>query len=324
MDGDLRSPWLVAAWPGMGVVGFGAAAHLVHALQALPVGEVDPHGYFDLERVQVSHGVLQKIRLPRTVFHGWRDPAGHRDLLLLLGEAQPQARGYEYCEEVLRRARELGVERVVTFAAMAAVLDPRAEPRVLAVTTPDDLLQDELRRADVAVLEEGEIGGLNGVLLAAAAAQGLPGVGLLGEFPYFATSLPNPRASRAVVEAFSRLAGVPVDTAALDAQVVEVERGLVDLLERLERDADEAASAHEARAELEELEEHEEHEVEEAIAEEPAADGLTREQRARVEALFQRAQTDRQAALELKAELDRHGVFKKYEDRFLDLFKRGE
>jgi hypothetical protein len=32
----------------------------------------------------------------------------------------------------------------------------------------------------------------------------------------------------------------------------------------------------------------------------------------------------REAALELKAELDRHGLFKRYEDRFLDLFKRAE
>lgn len=313
---DLRSPWLVAAWPGMGVVGFGAAAHLVNALQARPVAEVHPRGFFDLERVEVSHGVLQKVRLPRTVFHGWRDPAGRRDLLVLLGEAQPQGRGYEYCEEVLRVARDLGVERVLTFAAMAAVIDPRAEPRVLAVTTPDAALHEDLRRAQVDVLEEGEIGGLNGVLLAAAAANGLPGIGLLGEFPYFATSLPNPKASRAVLQAFARLAGITVDTSALDAQVVEVEKGLVELLDRLEHEAEEATEA-EAAAEEEDEEGEEEPEL-------PGPEGLSRDVRARIETLFERARQDRNAALELKAELDRHGVFKKYEDRFLDLFRRGE
>ncbi len=316
---DLRSPWLVAAWPGMGVVGFAAAAHLVNALQAPPVAEVEGRGFFDLERVEVSRGVLKKVRLPRTVFHAWRDPDGRRDLLVVLGEAQPQGRGYEYCEEVLRRARALGVERVLTFAAMAAVIDPRAEPRVLAVTTPDEALHDELRRARVDVLEEGEIGGLNGVLLAAAAAAGLPGVGLLGEFPYFATSLPNPKASRAVVQAFSRLTGVPIDVGALDQQVVEVEKGLVELLDRLEHETDDAELPEPGPPVIEEAEEeHEEHE------EPHGAEGLSRDLRARIETLFERARHDRQAALELKAELDRHGVFKKYEDRFLDLFKRGE
>lgn len=322
MDG-LRSPWLVAAWPGMGVVGFGAAAHLVNALQARPVAEVQARGFFDLERVEVSRGVLQKVRLPRTVIHAWRDPAGRRDLLVLLGEAQPQGRGYEYCEEVLRTAGDLGVARVLTFAAMAAVIDPRAEPRVLAVTAPDDSLHDELRRANLDVLEEGEIGGLNGVLLAAAAAQGLPGVGLLGEFPYFATSLPNPKASRAVVSAFSRLSGIPVDVSALDHQVNEVEKGLIELLDRLEHEAEEASDA--ADAEVAAVEDDATDEVDEPGDDDVhGAEGLGRDLRARIETLFERARHDRQTALELKAELDRHGVFKKYEDRFLDLFKRGE
>ena len=43
---------------------------------------------------------------------------------------------------------------------------------------------------------------------------------------------------------------------------------------------------------------------------------------ARVETLFRRARTDRAAALELKKELDRLGMFPQYEDRFLNLFKQ--
>jgi proteasome assembly chaperone (PAC2) family protein len=323
MDRDLRHPWLVAAWPGMGVVGFGAAAHLVTALDAKPIAEVAPQGYFDLERVQVSRGVLKRVRLPRTVFHSWRDPAGRRDLLVLLGEAQPQARGYEFCEEVLRTARDLGVERVVTFAAMAAVIDPRAEPRVLAVTTaPEAALHDELRRASVSVLEEGEIGGLNGVILAAAAAYGLPGVCLLGEFPYFATSLPNPKASRAVVQAFSRLAGIGVDVSALDTEAEEVERGMVELLEKLEQEVDEGKEGSAASPAAED--EDDADDLEDEDEGEPTEPGARAAGQRRIEALFERARTDRRAALELKAELDRLGLFKKYEDRFLDLFKRAE
>jgi hypothetical protein len=45
---------------------------------------------------------------------------------------------------------------------------------------------------------------------------------------------------------------------------------------------------------------------------------------ARVEALFAEAQRDRSKALALKAELDRLGASARYEDRFLDLFKRAE
>jgi hypothetical protein len=42
----------------------------------------------------------------------------------------------------------------------------------------------------------------------------------------------------------------------------------------------------------------------------------------RIEELFARAAKDRSKAFELKQELDRLGLFKQYEDRFLDLFKK--
>jgi hypothetical protein len=37
--------------------------------------------------------------------------------------------------------------------------------------------------------------------------------------------------------------------------------------------------------------------------------------------MFALAEKDRSKAFELKKELDRLGIFKKYEDRFLDLFR---
>ena len=44
--------------------------------------------------------------------------------------------------------------------------------------------------------------------------------------------------------------------------------------------------------------------------------------RKRIEELFGEATKDRTKAFELKRELDRLGIFKEYEDRFLDLFKK--
>ncbi len=44
----------------------------------------------------------------------------------------------------------------------------------------------------------------------------------------------------------------------------------------------------------------------------------------RIEALFEQVKKDRSKAFELKRELDRLGIFKDYEDRFLDLFKKAE
>ena len=53
-------------------------------------------------------------------------------------------------------------------------------------------------------------------------------------------------------------------------------------------------------------------------------DRLNSEDRRRIEQLFTQAREDRAKAYELKRELDRLDVFREYEDRFLDLFKKPE
>jgi hypothetical protein len=51
-------------------------------------------------------------------------------------------------------------------------------------------------------------------------------------------------------------------------------------------------------------------------------EGPSRDGRRRIEELFAQAKEDRATAYELKRELDKLGVFREYEDRFLDLFKK--
>jgi uncharacterized protein len=304
----LREPWLVAAWPGMGAVGLHAVAHLARRLGAQPLRELHDEQAFDITKVEVQGGLFQRPRRPRTWLMGWKAPPGRgRDLLLLLGEAQPDGRGWDFARNLVREARELGATRVVTFASMATPMDAREPPVVFGAAT-DAALLAEARRCDVQPLDGGEVSGLNGVLVAAAADAGLPGLCLLGQFPFFAHGLPNPRASAAVLRAFARLSGVDVDVADLEAQGRELEPSFIELQEQTHELVERVRPS---RTEPEEP----------ATSTEPRPDAATR---ARLEALFEAARADRGKALELKAELDRLGLFREHEDRFLDLFRRGE
>jgi hypothetical protein len=58
------------------------------------------------------------------------------------------------------------------------------------------------------------------------------------------------------------------------------------------------------------------------VIEPPSEQQLSPADRERIETLFDQAEKDRSKAFELKQVLDRLGVFKEYEDRFLDLFKK--
>ncbi|HYE60791.1 MAG TPA: PAC2 family protein [Phycisphaerales bacterium] len=335
-------PWMVAAWPGMGNVAVIAAGYLVQELEMRPVAELFPRGHFDIQQVTVKEGVIVPPHMPRSVIYKWKNPVqGGRDLYVFLGEAQPTSGTYSFAHELLDRAAELNIERVITFASLASQLHPSSEPRVVGAAT-DQAMLDELKRLEVRTLEDGQIGGLNGVILGAASQLGISGMCLLGEIPFFAAAVPNPKAASAVLDVFNVLGGVSIDMDELNGHAKAVEEALVELMERMKQT--------ERGVELEEIEDDEEPEIEEGgeatgIIEkpEPVKDaperrgdpvergGAEREPKLldfstknRIEQMFVEARKDRGRAMRLKDELDRLGAFKQYEDRFLDLFKRAE
>jgi uncharacterized protein len=307
----LKRPWLVAVWPGMGNVALNAGIYLLSKLGMSSVAEFETGDLFDVDHVDVKDGLVQVPRRARNRFFAWKDPDNRRDLIVFVGEAQPPIGKYPLCRQIIEYARGLGAERVMTFAAMATQMHPEQRSRVFAAATDDDYLQD-LKHFELEVLEDGQIGGLNGVLLGGAVEAGLRGACLLGEMPHIFNQLPFPKASLAILEVFASHAGIELDLGELAELARASEEQLGELLARVEKEF----GRHRAQSEEEgfELESSEPLEQEKP----DAAD------RDRIESLFEQATRDRSKAFELKQELDRLGFFKEYEDRFLDLFKKPE
>lgn len=295
----------MAVWPGMGGVAISAGYYLMaklgmHLLVEFPAGE-----FFDLEQIEVKDGLILTTRLPRSRLFLWNDPRQQHDLIVFIGEAQPPAKGGAFCRKLIEHAQHLGVSHVFTFAAMATQMRPKHDSRVFGAAIDRDTLA-RFKRLGMHVLESGNISGMNGVLLGMAAGSGLPGGCLLGEIPHVFSQIPFPKASLAVLELFTVMAGMELDFTELRVHSRTVERTLEDFLTRMElavkETQPETVLSPETHAEK--------------IPPEPAT-----KDRQRLRQLFEDALTDRSRAYELKQELDRLGLFSEYEDRFLDLFK---
>ena len=300
----------------MGSVALTAGTYLTDRLRAARIGDLAAEGFFDVERVEIQNGVANAVSGPSCDFYAWKAPPGGRDLLFFVGESQPSHRGYEFCNLLLDCALQYRVSRVFTFAAMATQVHPSAEPRVFAAVNQQPLLE-ELDPLGVQILQDGHISGLNGVMLAAASEHDLEAVCLLGEMPFFAIQMPNPKASHRVLKVFSKLADLDVNLDELDEQSQLVEREQLALLERMNQTMQGLQIIHTDEDAGEDFK------VPEGYETEDESDPLASDERLRIAMLFEKALEDRSQALRLKAELDRLGVFKEYEDRFLDLFKQG-
>jgi proteasome assembly chaperone (PAC2) family protein len=306
----------------MGQVALNAGIYLLAKLGMSAYAEFEAGELFDIEQVEVKDGIIQPARRPRHRFFIWTDPHKKHDLMVFLGEAQPPVGRFAFCRQVIAFAREHGVERVFTFAAMATRMHPEHESRVFAAAT-DEANLDELKRLELTVLEEGNIGGLNGVLLGAAAEAGLNGACLLGEMPHIFAQVPFPKASHAILEVFTTIADIDLDLTELDQQARLVEQQLGEILARIEEQHSHGQQA-EDEAEAEDNAELEEPEEESEEMDSPTPTPRQSSARKRIEELFDAAKKDQSKAFELKQELDRLGLFKEYEDRFLDLFKKVE
>ena len=217
----LNDPWLIAAWPGMGAVAISAGYYMMAKLGMHLLAEFPAREFFDLERVEVKGGLIQTGRLPRSRLFLWNDPNKKHDLIVFIGEAQPPSKGGAFCSQLIGHARQLGVQRVFTFAAMATQMRPEHESHVFGAAIDSRTLAD-FKRLDMKVLEEGQISGLNGVLLGIAADNGMRGGCLLGEMPSVFSQFPFPKASLAVLKAFSAMQGPSI-------REIPRERKLTDL-----------------------------------------------------------------------------------------------
>ena len=304
-DIKLNKPWMVAVWPGMGHVAMSAGYYLMAKLEMDLLAEFRALELFDVEHVEVKAGLVHTGRLPRNRLFVWNDPAGKHDIVVFIGEAQPPLGKYAFCRRLIEFARDLGVERVFTFAAMATEMRPGQPSHVFGAAADEESLA-ELKRLELRILDEGYIGGLNGILLGVAAESRLRGACLLGEMPQVFAQLPYPKAALAVLEIFATMANLQIDLDELREQAEAMDSKLDELLTQIEQ----AMGRQESSGE-------------EAPAPEPPEEPpLDHEDQRRIDRLFGQARRDRSKAYELKRELDRLGVFRDYEDRFLDLFKK--
>jgi proteasome assembly chaperone (PAC2) family protein len=303
----LTRPWLVAVWPGMGQVALSAGYYLMAKLDMRLLAEMDAHELFDMDDVVVKNGLIKQGQIPRNRFFVWNDPDRRHDIVVFIGEAQPPLGKYTFCQRLVAYAQELGVERIFTFAAMATPMTPNARSRVFCSAT-EERLRDELVNNHLEVLKEGQISGLNGVLLAAAQQARIAGACLLGEMPHVFHRLPFPKASLAVLNAFKTIARIEVDLEELSTQSRAVTEQLAEIYSQVSESIEQSSEEQEESPEI--------------GTTEPAEPKIPPEVEQRIERLFEESRQDRSKAYLLKQELDRLGLFQEFEDRFLDLFKR--
>ncbi|PIQ85972.1 MAG: hypothetical protein COV73_05255 [Candidatus Omnitrophica bacterium CG11_big_fil_rev_8_21_14_0_20_43_6] len=314
----LKKPYLIVAWPGMGEVAFKAVEYLIQELKAQEFARVVPDDFFYLSGSVISGGILEVPLLPQGKFYYWKDPsakgapAGKNDLVIFLSNAQPDlSKADSYAKIIIGLAKDLGVESVVSFASMPQAIDHTQNSGVWFAAT-DQKIKESLKKYNFAALVDGQISGMNGLFLGIAKKAGLKGFCLLGEIPLYTIQIENPKASAAVLTACGRILNIQINVAPLQEQAQAMESEINKLLEYLKLGNPGASSPiGEEEVEL----------IKKTLSQ---LTNLPASVKEKIGKLFEESRQDISKAKELKIQLDKWNVYKEYEDKFLDLFRKNK
>ncbi len=305
---SLKKPYLICAWPGMGEVAFKAAQYLIDKLKAAEFTEILPQDFFYFTASVIQSGVLSTPELPYSKFYYWKNKSGKNDLIIFISNAQPDlTKAQDYCMRIIQVAKSFNTSMVVSFASMPQAIDHSQSPNVWFSATSAQLNSD-LKKYNFNLLTEGQISGMNGLFLGMAKKEGLGGFCLLGEIPLYTIQIENPKASYAVLNALTKILNIQIDFSGLLEQAQVMEEEINKLLDYLKLDSTIGPIGEE--------------DIEKIKKSLSQLTKLPASIKDKIDQLFLAAQKDISKAGELKVELDKWNVYKEYEDRFLDLFKK--
>lgn len=244
----LENPVMVASWPGIGNIGIIAVDTLRNMLEAEELGEIEPWDFFYPKKALIRNGELKDLEFPSTKFYFKR--TGEKDLLFFIGEEQPADGGRTYAEGrkayqmanlVIDVAQRFGCQRVYTSGAAVAPIHHTTRPKVWAVPNNKGLI-DEVKRYENTILMseiegrggQGNITGLNGLLLGVARKRGIEAICLMGEIPVYLQGFPfpYPRASKSVLEVLTAALGIEINMDRIAAFIERSDKEIEQLYEK--------------------------------------------------------------------------------------------
>ena len=217
----LTNPVVVAAFTGWNDAGDAASTAvrtLIETSGATALAEIDPEWFTDFATVR-PHVRLDAERNRSIVWPTvgiWGASLPGTDVVLILGP-EPALRWRTFCEQLTAVASRFQAPMAFTLGALLADVPHTRRTQIIGTAT-DSLLIDrfDLERSRY----EGPTG-IVGVLHDAFSRHGLPTASLWAAVPGYASQLPSPRATSALLDRLCSMMGTPAPVAEIAGRIAE-------------------------------------------------------------------------------------------------------
>ncbi|AGK61527.1 TIGR00161 family protein [Archaeoglobus sulfaticallidus PM70-1] len=203
---SVENPVLIASFPGIGLVGTIATAHIITESKLEHKGVISSDLFPPV--AMLMEGIISPpIRIYESLEHN--AVLIHSDIPIGVEISSILSR------EIIKFAKSINAKRIYSLAGVATF---EGKHRVFGAATTKELL-DEIKE-HVEVFNSGTISGLAGSILNECVYRNFPGLALLGETSSFN---PDPRASAQIIQVLNRIFGweINIDRLIQEAEYIE-------------------------------------------------------------------------------------------------------
>jgi proteasome assembly chaperone (PAC2) family protein len=207
---ELDRPNVIAAFQGWNDAGQGATTavrYLIESWKAERFARIDPEEYYSFTdtrpTIRVTEGTQRELVWPSNEFFFYRGSDRTPSAVLMIG-TEPNLKWRSFCGEVVRLARSVGAQRLVT---MGSLITETAHTRPVPITgfSTEDGVQARLATRGITRSSYEGPTGIVGVVHDACLRAELPAASLWAASPYYLGSTPNPKTALGLLDALDEV-----------------------------------------------------------------------------------------------------------------------
>lgn len=319
----LKTPILICAYPSIGMVGRYIVNYLISELSPEIYAEIDVQDYITLRNVIVENGIIYSPYIKEYIYYLHHK---NNDFLFFFSDFEPSLNNLnKFNNDFVNFISQLKVSLIITFSGIPANILHTNKPKVFIATTENTKIMFDLNNPQIKKLEFGIIEGINGVVLEVAKENDIDGCCIISEVPFYTIDMNNPQCAKPILKLLSETFEFDINYEKIDRDIKSMDDYLRTTFSNINEQAQKLFSQLQNRPTKKfNLSQEEPSGITFEELKKQIKFALPESAKNKINELFKLAKENIDYAKKLKEELDRWGVYKEYEDKFLSLFLKNK
>ncbi|MEN3013076.1 MAG: PAC2 family protein [Endomicrobiia bacterium] len=319
-----KQPIVFFSWPSIGMIGNYVINHLISQLKPSLFAEIEIDEYI-VSNTIVENGIIYSNTSSYDKIYYSKQKQG--DFLFISANLEPSIIYYKkFADELINFFEQLEVSLIITFHALPSYILHTDYPQIyIAKNMPDIKIFNEVKNLKFGTLE-----GINAVLLTLARDLAIKGVCIFCEIPFYTIDMINPQAAIPIIELLKKTFSFDLGFSTIYEDIKKFDEKIKDLFVEIDKKTQKFFKQLNTEIKNPILKPKKQNllGIEEGITFEELKKqikfSLPQSAKNKINELFKLASENIEYAKQLKEELDKWGVYKEYEDKFLLLFLKNK